>query len=240
MTQQYPYPYSYQPAYQPPLYPYQSPPTTYPTLPNSSVLQTTNDANNFQTLLSNLQSQLLNGQQTQAAQPQQGNILEALNQLLNTPQGEVLKNVIGNLQNNQNNQNSPNPKEGNQTTSSNDSKIKTTPTESQNESLVSMMMKLLSGNNNQTSENLESKIFDIYAYKAMDSIVGKIATASKPIDTKYIAQASFNIADAMVAERKKRLAGDREIQEPKSESTMKMTIDDTIIPKPAQEAIVEM
>lgn len=237
MTQQYPYPY--QPAYQPPQFPYQPPQATYPTLPNSSVLQTTNDANNFQNLLSTLQSQLLNGQQPRVPQdPQQNNnILDSLNQLLNTPQGEMLKNVIGNLQNNKD---STNKSEGRQNTSGSDSKPKTTSSELQGENLMSMMMKMLSGNNKQSSENIESKIFDIYAYKAMDSIVGKIASASKPIDAKYIAQTAFDIAEQMVAERKKRMRSGKGMSDTTSESDMKMSIDDEILPKPAQEAIVEM
>ena len=237
MTQQYPYPY--QPAYQPPQFPYQPPQSTYPTSPNSSVLQTTNDANNFHNLLSTLQSQLLNGQQPHVPQaPQQNNnILDSLNQLLNTPQGEMLKNVIGNLQNNKD---SANMSEGNQVTSGSNTKAKTPSSETQGENLMSMMMKMLSGNNKQSSENIESKIFDIYAYKAMDSIVGKIASASKPLDAKYIAQTAFDIAEQMVAERKKRVKSGKGMSDTTSESDMKMSIDDEILPKPAQEAIVEM
>ena len=149
----------------------------------------------------------------------------------------MLKNVIGNLQNNKD---SANMSEGNQVTSGSNTKAKTPSSETQGENLMSMMMKMLSGNNKQSSENIESKIFDIYAYKAMDSIVGKIASASKPIDAKYIAQTAFDIAEQMVAERKKRMKNGKGMSDTASESDMKMSIDDEILPKPAQEAIVEM
>lgn len=72
------------------------------------------------------------------------------------------------------------------------------------------------------------------------SDVGKIASASKPIDAKYIAQTAFDIAEQMVAERKKRMKSGKGMPDTTSESDMKMSVDDEILPKPAQEAIVEM
>lgn len=229
MNQQMP---TYQPQNQ---YPVQS--------PNNSVLQTTQEANNFQNFLSNLQSSLLNGgnniphqmppqqnnnnfnipqQQQILQQPAQqqsqnnnnnNNIMAMLSGMLQNPQNqETLKNVINGLQNN--NTNTGNEKDTDKTTSPAEKvqvpekSTKSDTTGIGQENIISMMLEMLKGQNkksDQTPEEIESKIFDIYAYKAMDTLISKLATASKPIDSKHIAQTAFDIAQEMITERKNRI-----------------------------------
>lgn len=216
------------PAYQP-----QNP---YPVqLPNNSVLQTTQEANNFQNFLSNLQSTLLNGgnpnnpqqmpgqqnnnnfnipQQSQNNNNNNNNIMGMLSGLLQNPQNqETLKNVINGLQNN--NTNTGNEKDTDKTISQTEKvqvpekSTKSDTTGIGQENIISMMLGMLQGQNkksDQTPEEIESKIFDIYAYKAMDTLISKLATASKPIDTKHIAHTAFDIAQEMIIERKARIS----------------------------------
>lgn len=218
------------PAYQPQNNPYPV------QLPNNSVLQTTQEANNFQNFLSNLQSTLLNGgnpnnpQQMPGQQnnnnfniPQQSqnnnnnnnnNIMGMLSGLLQNPQNqETLKNVINGLQNN--NTNTGNEKDTDKAVGQTEKvqvpekSTKSDTTGIGQENIISMMLGMLQGQNkksDQTPEEIESKIFDIYAYKAMDTLISKLATASKPIDTKHIAHTAFDIAQEMIIERKARIS----------------------------------
>lgn len=216
------------PTYQP-----QNP---YPVqLPNNSVLQTTQEANNFQNFLSNLQSTLLNGgnpnnpqqmpgqqnnsnfnipQQSQNNNNNNNNIMGMLSGLLQNPQNqETLKNVINGLQNN--NTNTGNEKDTDKTVGQAEKvqvpekSAKSDTTGIGQENIISMMLGMLQGQNkksDQTPEEIESKIFDIYAYKAMDTLISKLATASKPIDAKHIAHTAFDIAQEMIVERKARIS----------------------------------
>lgn len=216
------------PTYQP-----QNP---YPVqLPNNSVLQTTQEANNFQNFLSNLQSTLLNGgnpnnpqqmpgqqnnsnfnipQQSQNNNNNNNNLMGMLSGLLQNPQNqETLKNVINGLQNN--NTNTGNEKDTDKAVGQTEKvqvpekSTKSDTTGIGQENIISMMLGMLQGQNkksDQTPEEIESKIFDIYAYKAMDTLISKLATASKPIDTKHIAHTAFDIAQEMIIERKARIS----------------------------------
>lgn len=217
------------PAYQPQNNPYPV------QLPNNSVLQTTQEANNFQNFLSNLQSTLLNGgnpnnpqqmpgqqnnnnfnipQQSQNNSNNNNNIMGMLSGLLQNPQNqETLKNVINGLQNN--NTNTGNEKDTDKAVGQTEKvqvpekSTKSDTTGIGQENIISMMLGMLQGQNkksDQTPEEIESKIFDIYAYKAMDTLISKLATASKPIDAKHIAHTAFDIAQEMIIERKARIS----------------------------------
>lgn len=217
------------PAYQPQNNPYPV------QLPNNSVLQTTQEANNFQNFLSNLQSTLLNGgnpnnpqqmpgqqnnnnfnipQQSQNNNNNNNNIMGMLSGLLQNPQNqETLKNVINGLQNN--NTNTGNEKDTDKAVGQTEKvqvpekSTKSDTTGIGQENIISMMLGMLQGQNkksDQTPEEIESKIFDIYAYKAMDTLISKLATASKPIDAKHIAHTAFDIAQEMIVERKARIS----------------------------------
>lgn len=260
-----------------PTYQQQNP---YPVqLPNNSVLQTTQEANNFQNFLSNLQSSLLNGgnnnlpqqnnnnnfnipqqvlQQQQPAQQTQNNnnnnIMAMLSGMLQNPQNqETLKNVINGLQNN--NTNSGNEKDTDKTASPTEKvqvpekSTKSDTTGIGQENIISMMLEMLKGQNkktDQTPEEIESKIFDIYAYKAMDTLISKLASASKPIDSKHIAQTAFDIAQEMIIERKARISHNDSFVKTNvsSEKDLKPKLDDltvvgeNTITKEAQEHII--
>nr|DAV24986.1 MAG TPA: hypothetical protein [Caudoviricetes sp.] len=237
-------------------------------LPNNSVLQTTQDANNFQNFLSNLQSSLLNGngnnnhnvqqpplQQIPQQQPQSQqnntNVMAMLSGMLQNPQNqEMLKNVINGLQNN--NSNTGNEKDTNKTISKAEEvqvpekSTKSDTTGFGQESIITMMLEMLKGQNkkeNQTPEEIESKIFDIYAYKAMDTLITKLASASKPIDSKHIAQTAFDIAQEMITERKNRISNNDNFIKTNisSEKDLKPKFDelsDNTITKEAQEHII--
>lgn len=230
-------------------------------LPNNSVLQTTQDANNFQNFLSNLQSSLLNsnGNNNQQQIPQQqpqtqqnnNNVMAMLSGMLQNPQNqEMLKNVINGLQNN--NSNAGNEKDTNKTISKTEEvQVSENPTKSDTtgfgqENIIAMMLEMLKGQNkkeNQTPEEIESKIFDIYAYKAMDTLITKLASASKPIDSKHIAQTAFDIAQEMITERKNRISNNDNFIKTNisSEKDLKPKFDelsDNTITKEAQEHII--
>lgn len=227
-----------------PMYPQQIPYQPPPQLPNNNVLQTTQEANNFQNFLSNLQSALLNGNNNTQAQ-NNDNIMAMLSGMLQNPQNqETIRNVINSLQGNTTN--TGNEKNTNKTIDPTE-KVQvskgTTKSEqvqgSGQENIISLMMEMIkSQNRNQESspDEIENKILDIYAYKAMDTLISK-TSGSKPVDAKYIAQSAFDIAQAMIAERQNRISSNKFASSFDSDPVNPPKMDDTIS-KAAQEHII--